>query len=558
MKSFCITIISSEIDTIDNRDVFDDDNHTINIGKARLIFHGDAIFSSSIVLKNNNIIQQIIDKIKGHFYYFYQDENGISFGNSAFSILPIFYHISGEKIIISNKVNLIKKVLNRTTKNKRFFLENVLFNYQLFNNTIYNEIQLLPSNSFLSIKKDKIEIKKIESIENYFIDRPSNWKKSIDHISEFFIDISKQYLPDEIFAVSVTGGFDSRTLTCLSKFYNKEFLSYSFGAENSSDLIVAKYLAEKGNLNFISFEADQRFIEKSLDFGLKFINGSEGRASFSRAHYMYSMLGLSEKVNYMITGNFGSEIFRAMHNTGVVVSSNLYALFTSKNYEDAIERIESSEEFKFLNKHNLNNEWNELKEDLRSFVSFNYIYDGLTKNQKFYKFAFEEIFRKYFGAEIENQFNYLINRTPFLDYDFVKEILKTQLSGVFSSFFSNNPLKRFKGQMVYANIISKTYPLFGAEYTNKGYRPDDLLSLKGKIRVSYNYLDKKIIKSNKFVENDSFGVVKSFKFNKNFWSNLDINGIIFNKQHIEKYFTSEKYNDLLFQVLSQAWYEKKS
>ncbi len=80
------------------------------------------------------------------------------------------------------------------------------------------------------------------------------------------------------------------------------------------------------------------------------------------------------------------------------------------------------------------------------------------------------------------QFSYLKNRTPFLIW-ILSGITGTGSAGIHSDFFEHNPVRRYKGQVLYANIIHKAFPLFGQIPTDKGYRPDDLLSLSGRIRI---------------------------------------------------------------------------
>jgi len=59
-----------------------------------------------------------------------------------------------------------------------------------------------------------------------------------------------------------------------------------------------------------------------------------------------------------------------------------------------------------------------LKEDVLKLPCYNQSYIGFTKNQRFYVFVFEEIFRKYFGAEMVNQFKYLKTEHPFWTLNF--------------------------------------------------------------------------------------------------------------------------------------------
>ena len=80
-----------------------------------------------------------------------------------------------------------------------------------------------------------------------------------------------------------------------------------------------------------------------------------------------------------------------------------------------------------------------------SLPCYNPAYSDLSKNQQFYVIVYEEIFRKYFGSEMVNQFRYIKNRTPFLDIDFLRSIFKTKLAGIHSDLFERNPMKRYKG-----------------------------------------------------------------------------------------------------------------
>ncbi len=71
-----------------------------------------------------------------------------------------------------------------------------------------------------------------------------------------------------------------------------------------------------------------------------------------------------------------------------------------------------------------------------------------------------------------NQFNYIRNRTPFLDIDFLRTIFRSRLAGIHSGLFDHNPFRRFKGQVLYAHIIKIHGRLSG------GYRRTRVMPLK--------------------------------------------------------------------------------
>ncbi len=512
---------------------------------------GDPILNSSFKksLSKNLSPEFIINNVYGHYYYILLNKQNreIIIGNSLFSILPLYYFIDQNRVIFSDNAIKLGQHLGIKKISSRFIIETVLFNYALFNNSIFEDIHLLPANFYVRISKKDIEFLKHTQIQDYFSTTPVSWRKSVNKIRDIFISNTKKYLPDEPYIHALTGGFDGRTLISAAKYYNKAFSCYCFGSNDSKDTQIAMQLASKANLPFINFELNNEYIKKSsLNCGKEFILNSSGNATFARAHYLYSAKSLAKEYQYIITGNFGSEIFRAAHIAGVVISSNLRVLFDSVDYEEGIKKVENSQEFKFLNGEYLKYDLISLNEDILKLPCYDNSLTDLTKNQKFYVFVFEEIFRKYFGAEMINQFKYIKNRTPFLDIEFLKAIFETKLAGIHSEFFEHNPFKRYKGQILYAHIIKKTYPLFGKFMTDKGYRPNDLLSPFGKLNIAKGYLRKRIKKP--LPEFDPYSVNLAWKTNSEFWSNIIVPDEYFKTNELPRL---DK--DILFKVLSLSY-----
>jgi asparagine synthase (glutamine-hydrolysing) len=381
-------------------------------------------------LLNNKSVDFIVNNLYGHYYYLLFDkiQNTICVGNSLFSVLPVYYFETKDEIKISNDPFRIGDAAGLSKYSKRFLLENILFKYPLFNQSCIDGVILLSSNHYIQIFKGTVNYFKHTAIENYFDRSPRRWKNALEKMSDLFIECSDKYFPDYLFASALTGGFDGRTLVSCSINKKKNFFTYSFGNEESSDIPIAEYLSNKYNLPFYKIMLDINYLKNfSLNEGLGFIKGSSGTASFARAHYLFAAKILSHKSGCLITGNFGSEVLRAPNNIGVMFSQNLNVLFKSGNFDSAINILKSSDEYEFLNIKNFAVEFDSLKDDLEKLPCFDPAYKQLSKNQQFYIFIFEEIFRKYFGAEMVNQFKYLSNRTPFLDIDFLKGILGTEL-----------------------------------------------------------------------------------------------------------------------------------
>ncbi len=486
-------------------------------------------------LSKNLTPEYIVNNLYGHYYYFLlnKSKNEIFIGNSMFSILPIYYLINKEIIIVSDNAVRIASYLNIHDISKRFILGTILFNYPLFNDSIFENIKLLPANSFIRCSGSNSDIKKHTAIQGYFSKTPKPWKRSTGEIRDVFLSSVRKYLPDTEYAHALTGGFDGRTLVSTGLYYKKAFSCYGFGSQESKDTEIASRLAKKADIPFINIELGDSYIKnESRSCGEEFIVNSSGTATFARAHYLYSAKILSGDYQHIITGNFGSEIFRAAHIAGAVISSNIFDLFDSDNPEEGIRKLESSMEFQCLNSSSFKLQLESLKDDIMCLPCYDNSLSGLTKNQRFYVFVFEEIFRKYFGAEMVNQFKYIKNRTPFLDIEFLKAIFKTELAGIHSDFFEHNPSKRYKGQVLYAHIIKKAYSEFGKMMTDKGYKPDDLLNVFGKFNIAKNYLKK--IRRKPSPDFDPYAVKKSWGTNHHYWNSIPIQSNYFNTSELQK------------------------
>jgi hypothetical protein len=91
-----------------------------------------------------------------------------------------------------------------------------------------------------------------------------------------------------------------------------------FGSKDSKDTRIASHLAKKAEIPFINIELGVSYIKNiNLSCGEEFIINSSGTATFARSHYLHSAKRLSSDFQHIITGNFGSEIFRAAHIAGL-------------------------------------------------------------------------------------------------------------------------------------------------------------------------------------------------------------------------------------------------
>lgn len=467
-----------------------------------ILWMGDAVlpdgFSSlPALLKslNEQFDLETFLKTGGSYYCFrYDAKSGKLFAYTGFlNIMPIYYYNGDEFSMASAPQLIAEKVKVKFTPSKRYILERQLFNYPFGNSSIYNEISMLGGNENLCFDGQQLQIEKHTRIQDWFIKNPIPVKESLDYLSDVFNERTAKYFPDEEFYLSFTSGFDGRTVLSLALKEKVKFVAYSFGVKHYIDITLPLKQSKELGLPYKPFYLDElAYISKSLDFGYDLVETTGTLANIARAQYVYAIEQLSKDHKYLVTGNFGSELFRAFNNAGVLVTKFLVGLFQADNLEEFLEKY-PYDELKYLNRDEFTTTLDGLKSDLLKNDLFKK--DTYSKNERLYIFVFEDIFRKYFGAELSLQSNYMYNRTPFIDYQLVKEVLKSELAGVYSDFYESNPVNRRKGQLLYAHVIKKNSPQLFNMVTGKGYRPADLIQPFGKAMLVFNLLKKGFKKS---------------------------------------------------------------
>ena len=536
------------------------DNEIYQQSKKVIIIIGDLVVGKNVKRSFELFYQAVkynaVHEFGGFFYFIYIDNHRriIKLWSSLFNILPIYYCKENNGVTISSRIDLILRFGD--TKNheidKQYLLERVLFNYGLFNRTYLKAIKLVGANNYVEIGNNHFCEPSCLDIVDLFHSEFNKGQAVLTALSEKFIDLTEKYLPESNFAVSFTGGFDGRTLVAVSMNHQKDFFAYSFGAPESEDVSIPMVQSGKIPLEFKPIYLSGSYIEnKSYDCGKDLITKTEGAASFARAHYVYAARILSEMTNYIITGNFGSELFRAMHNPGVMVSRELITFFDPRSNDNWKVALTCSKKLNFFRKDSIKNELYGVIEDLEGYKQS---FKGLETNRFFYTYVLGEIFRKYFGPEIVMQQFFLTNRTPFLDFGFIVELFRSYYCGVYSDFFTNNPLKRYKGQLLYAYIIKKACPVLLSMKTGKGYPPEALLTLRGKLELLTNLITKKVKAARKGPE-DPQAVYRAFLHNKNNWTKIDFFSGIYNEGYIRERFQRDRPKfDILSNVISSNYY----
>lgn len=447
------------------------------LSNGEFVLFGDPVFPATTVdwatfIRSNEEIDQdaLFQTIRGHYYWFYLRPGGCSCGASLGAIYPVYYHQSGSEWLFSSASFFLAKSIGEVSLNKKNLLERLLFNYPFFNSTWWNEIQLLASHRYLQIKKGKLSVAGDFEVSRYFGKVEDTSKKSLLGLAKVFQEETTLFFPDAPFGISLTGGFDGRTLVAAARKAGRSFSTYSFGRPESTDISFPAQQAPKLNIPYQPIYLDENYL-KDLSLGAAddFMSLSEYNGNLGRPHYAYAARELSKEVDFILTGNFGSELFRALHNPGVMISQSLIDVFGAKD-DSWKDRLKASTEQ--WDAHYFSEALDELVEEMDQYLQAR---KNMDPNHRFYQFVYNDLFRKYFGPELQMQSHFFNNRTPYLSLHLMQALNRTIWSGVHARLFEQQKSKRMKGQMFYSAFIRYADKKMYHMTTNKAYTPADVL-----------------------------------------------------------------------------------
>ena len=471
---------------------------------GKLLLLGDPVFRNRPSLGKEispapgEILETLLyETIRGHYYWFLIHPEGICCGASFGGIFPVYYHIGQDRAVLCSASFFLADRIDAPAGNSRNLLERLLFNYPFFPNTWWASIRLLDAHRYLRITRAAGYIDGQFEIRRFFGHGEGDSRRHLLHLVELFEAESGLFFPETRFGISFTGGFDGRTLLAAArKAGRRDFLTYSFGRPGASDVTFPEAQTKKLGIPYFPVLLDQTYLEQyAAESAAAFMRLTEYNGNFGRPHYHYAARLLARQVDYLITGNFGSEMFRALHQPGVMMTEQLIRVFAApdQSWKDALRLAATG-----WNGACFREELDELIADLEQYLA---PMSGWEPNHKFYHFVFNEIFRKYFGPELIMQSHYLNNRTPFLSLRFFRALNDTIWSGVHSRLFEKQKNKRLKGQIFYSSFLRHTDPQLYRQPTSKGYSPADVLErwrwplLAGKVLMK-KYLEKPECDSN--------------------------------------------------------------
>jgi asparagine synthetase B (glutamine-hydrolysing) len=463
---------------------------------------------------------KFVDNVKGSFVISIYDENKntVKVISDRLNVLPLYYSYKDGVLIISSSVRMILETgLVSKELNHAALTEQLIFDFTLGTKTYYKDISRIDNGTIYEFSETGKSENRYWSVEELYNEKLFSKKESLEMLGRQLHENTNLYSSDtDKILVALTGGFDGRANVALLDKKKEDFLCYSYGMPGSMQVEIPKEISGRLNINYSPVTLGEEYESEHDGCALEAIEHSNATAPILRSNYPYTYKKLKSFSKTILTGLFGSEVMRPLHNAGIMVNDYSEKLFLSDSPAETLDEIfEDIKKKNYLDPKIIDNSADEIRCELLGEYFEKYKNRG--KVLRFFFFIIQEGVRKYFSQEIQIERVYVTTRFPFFDDDFVELMYKTPFAGMYNGFLGKSKFKRRKGQLLYAYIYKKFKPELGKINLDRGYKPDDLLK---PFPFNFIYIYKGVKKTatyKKATGNDTFN---SEKWTEKFISNV--------------------------------------
>ncbi len=448
--------------------------------------------------------EELVNYLKGFYVLVLVDENYkecLAF-TSRSGLYKLYYSLEGERLLLSTSLSSVK--LNKKEpgiSDEVGIIQHGLFEHPLGTRTSVQSIKLLDNYRYLSYDFHflKVKSKAIDLPVHDLGKSLYNWPETYRELPNEFNRVLDTIVPKTIFNCALTGGFDSRTI--VSYLVNRpelEYRLYSWAAdERWHDVEVAKSIAGKLGKSYQAILLNDDMLDNYCYYAAQHIYWTDGLGSINRTNQMYSHWQLSQYSRDVMTGYFGSELFRPMSRQNIMISETFVDSYLhpdrKSKVKEALRSLAQSSPFsrEFIERH-----LDETVED-----SYSYFREMDLTPEKGYNLLIYLIktgFWKFFGQEFHAQRIHNCIHSPYMDDDFIDFLLQTPVWEIHRKTYRFDPRSMLRGQAFYLPILKANSSLLMNHPTNRGFSPADFESwlFPLNVAVKHHFHKKKLLKRN--------------------------------------------------------------
>lgn len=401
---------------------------------------------------------------KGVIIHIHNESYRVNIYSDLFGYSPIFYRKNGESIWLTNNIkefdiNSRKISINST-------LDFLLFHYQTGSTTPYQDVSKLCGGNKLSISRSSCQQVNFSNIIDVLLKKYDPVYHCEKNLGKFLAqEIDKKSLCEFETYLTLTGGFDSRTLFAIMLSKKLNFRTVTWGASGNLQNIIANGLADKYKISHSNVYLNEDFLNSLESTIKKVVQINLDNPVLLDCPQIFYFSNQIEKSN-LVTGFMGSEIIRGPSiSSQTTLTEAVKMLAYSKSIDEFTQKA-----FEYLNSLQLFNEEtlrNILPEYTKKFKR--YFRPSSNPSIRALEFLFYEKNARLFSS-IEKLHGNQNVINPYLNIDFIITILNQKTSYLNFKAFKTNAWIHFKFYQIYARIIKIVFPSLLNTTIDRGYK----------------------------------------------------------------------------------------
>lgn len=433
----------------------------------------DAVFEHVITLYER-LGRDFLRELGGWYNIVIYDPVGLSLfvGNDPYAFNPFYYQDLGHTVAFSSQLAVFAALLGAPLQvDDLAVLESAFLNYSLGDMTNLKGIRRLPPASGWLIEGREIRKRSYFDVRSLLDKAPLDRQESLERASSRFRDTVRRLSSDGgTIGLTLTAGFDSRTILSVLDTQDVEVRAFTFGQRGCTESEIARQVAIRAGVSYQLVELGKGFTDRFEAYARRTAALTGGTVTMQRAHYLYAFEQQAQVADVVLTGVGGSELLRPVHNTGAIYNPRLVDILNSDEPEREIEHsLDTFEEASPFDRDFIRTHRPALNHSLKQNLVDRFV--GLSRNARFLLLNLQEVFPKYFGAEVKLENSVCHVRPPFMDSDFIDLIVRTPFSALHNSPFVDSPVVRRNAQLFHSYTIERYRPELGTITTDRGFPP---------------------------------------------------------------------------------------
>ena len=237
--------------------------------------------------------------------------------NDRYGMHRVYFHESKEAFYFAAEAKAILAVRHELrSANLRSLGELVACGCVLDNRTVFRGINVLPPGSRWNFRGRLLEEKRTYFQSHEWEEQtPLDWEAYYQELREIFSrNLPRYFNGHERLGMSLTGGLDSRMIMAWQKSVPGSLPCYSFGGayRDCQDVLLARQVARACGQSHEVIRVGEDFISRFPHYAERAVYLADGCVDVSRSPDLYVNEKAREIAPIRMTGNYGSEVLRAV------------------------------------------------------------------------------------------------------------------------------------------------------------------------------------------------------------------------------------------------------